>query len=103
MGNHDVGRSMASSAELFWHLVNEEEVTPIIAKSALDIAAKPYIGADAEFDDEFIQPTPLSKLISIAFEATETEMKSLDGSLDDDGDAFYEGPYRRFSDRYKFC
>lgn len=93
---------MAASAEVFWAVAEDANVNKEQALKVLDIAAKEFIGADAEFDDEFYSPTPLSRLVAIAFDATDAERSSLEDG-DDDGDAFYEGPYTRFRSRYKFC
>lgn len=74
----------------------------------LDAAGEDYIGADAEFDDELTTETPLSRLVAIAFDATPDEIADLKGELDegrveDSGELWYDGPYRRFSDHFKFC
>lgn len=102
MGNHDVGRSMAAAAELFWHMKGDNAATKEEALAALDIAAQNYHGADAEFDNEFFGETPLSKLVALAFDATQEEIDDRD-NFTHGGDKWYEGPYKRFSDRYKFC
>ena len=72
------------------------------ALKALDAAAERWRGADAEFDDEFFGETPLSRLVAVAFDATPEEIKSRDTDHDD-GEAWYDGPQTRFSDRYNFC
>lgn len=104
MGNHDVGRSMAASAEVFWATMDAVNAKPTKeqALSVLDIAAKNFHGADAEFDDEFFGETPLSKLVALAFDATPEEIDDRDNSTHE-GELWYEGPYRRFSNRYRFC
>lgn len=108
MGNHEVGRSLAASAKVFWKTVGDRAVTKDEALSVLDLAAEDFIGADAEFDDEMTTDTPLSRLVAVAFEATPEEIADLKGELDegrieDQGELWYDGPYRRFSDRYRFC
>ncbi|TLX17129.1 hypothetical protein [Rhizobium sp. MHM7A] len=111
MGNHDVGRGMAAAARAFWIGNGDAEVSPEKAMAALDAAAEDYIGADAEFDDEMSGYTPLSRLVAIAFEATPEELADLKGERevaeddedDEEGLLWYDGPYARFSDRYKFC
>lgn len=102
MGNHDVGRAMAAAARAFWIATDGSEPDQATALEALDAAAEDFIGADAEFDDELFGETPLSKLVALAFDATPDEIKSRDTDHDD-GMAWYEGPERRFRDRYKFC
>lgn len=108
MGNHDVGRAMASAAEGFWAGNGDAPVTKEKALAVLDAAAKRWIGADAEFDDELISETPLSRLVAIAFDATPDEVADLRGEFDggrveDHGELWYDGPYKRFRQRYKFC
>lgn len=105
MGNHDVGRAMSAGAKGFWAGRGDNPVTPAEAMAALDAVAEEFRGADAEFDDEFFGETPLSKLVALAFEATPEQIASRDGEgpPDDDGDAWYEGVYRKFSERYNFC
>ena len=105
MGNHDIGRGMAAAAKVFWLVNGEAPVSPEKALLALDAMAEDYIGGDAEFDDEFCEETDLSRLVAIAFEATEEELADLRGETegDDAGELWYSGPYRKFSARYKFC
>lgn len=103
MGNHNVGRSMAASAEAFWHVAGEINVTQEQALDVLNIAGKEFIGADAEFDDEMHQPTALSRLVAIAFEATADERSSLRGETDDEGELWFDGPYQRFRNHFQFC
>jgi len=107
MGNHDVGRAMSAAAKAFWAGNGDAPVTQEKALAVLDAAAEDFIGADAEFDDELIDETPLSRLVAIAFEATPDEVADLKGEYPcDDGDAgmlWYEGAQSRFSERYKFC
>jgi hypothetical protein len=98
---------MASAAKVFWKATGDRPVSKEDALSALDSAAEEYIGADAEFDDELMTETPLSRLVAIAFEANPDEIADLKGEYPcEDGDTgmlWYEGPERRFRERYKFC
>lgn len=105
MGNHDVGRAMSAAAKGFWAGNGDAPVTKEKALAVLDAAAEDFIGADAEFDDELHQETPLSRLVEIAFDATAEESADLRGELEteDAGEIWFDGPYSRFSDRYKFC
>ena len=107
MGNHNVGRAMMAAAQGFWAGWGEEPVSKEMALAVLDAAAKEFIGADAEFDDYLNEETALSRLVAIAFEATPDEVADLKGEYsceeDDVGMLWYEGPERRFRDRYKFC
>lgn len=103
MGNHDVGRALAAGAKGFWAGVGNRIVLQPEALSVLDSLAEDFRGADAEFDDEFFGETPLSKLVAIAFDATSEELASRDDPESDDGEAWYEGAYSRFSERYNFC
>lgn len=103
MGNHDVGRALASAAEGFWAGNGDAEVSKDKALAVLDKAAERWRGADAEFDDEFHGETPLSKLVAIAFDANHQQIASRDGDYEDDGESWYEGVYRKFRDRYEFC
>ncbi len=63
------------------------------------------MGADAEFDDELIGETPLSRLVAIAFGATDEELADLRGELEgeDAGELWYDGPETRFREHFKFC
>lgn len=103
MGNHDVGRAMASGAELFWQLKGDASPTKDEALKALDALAFRWRGADAEFDDELMDGTSsaLGKLVALAFDATPEEAAAADD--DNGGNPWYDGPYQRFRDRYKFC
>lgn len=108
MGNHDIGRGMAAAARTFWIANGDAPVSPEKALAALEAAAEDYIGGDAEFDDELTMETPLSRLVAIAFEATADELADLrgendEGDADDGGMLWYDGPYRKFSDHFKFC
>jgi hypothetical protein len=99
MGNHQVGSAMASAAEGFWAGNGNEPVTKERALAVLDAAAKRWIGADAEFDDELCSDQPLGRLICIAFGPWTEE----DERNDQDGEGYYEGIECPFRDRYKFC
>lgn len=106
MGNHDVGRGMAAAARAFWIAIGEADATPELALKALDAMAEDYIGADAEFDDELDEDTALSKMVALAFGASDKAKAYLRGEDDDDEsgyDDWYENVYRRFRDRYRFC
>ncbi len=95
MGNHDVGRALVAGSKGFWAGRKDGLVTKDEALTVLDAMAEDFRGADAEFDDNDIPDSPLGRLVAIAFDATEEEIT--------DGDAWYEGPWTRFSDRYGFC
>lgn len=103
MGNHHVGRAMAVGAKVFWATNEDQIVSQQTALTILDIIAEDFIGSDAEFDDEANTDTPLTRLIAVAFDATPEELADLYGETDTDGELWYEGPYRKFSNRYKFC
>lgn len=100
MGNHHVGRAMAAAAEVFWIAKKDSIVEPEHALEALDAAARDFHGADAEFDDEFRSATPLARLVAVAFNASPAEIADRDSGI---GDRWYDGPYSRFQERYKFC
>jgi hypothetical protein len=120
MGNHEVGRAMCAVAKGYWagrahafppdgSAERDEGTIPPPSKeealAVLDAAAEEFRGADAEFDDELAFDSPLSRLVAIAFEATEKEIGSRDGheGYEDDGEAWYDGPETRFRSRYEFC
>lgn len=106
MGNHDVGRAMAGAAEVYWLAIGDKEPTQAEALSALEKAGERYQGADAEFDDELNEWTPLSRLVAIAFNATPEEIADLKGEGPDSdgrGMLWYDGPYSRFSHHFNFC
>ncbi len=107
MGNHDVGRGMSAAARAFWIAMGDKQPTKEQALAALDAAAEDYRGADAEFDDELNEETPLSRLVAIAFDASPDEIADLKGEYpctdEDRGMLWYEGPEKRFSARYNFC
>ena len=93
---------MEAAASVFWRVWGQTgEVTKEQALVALDAAAEPWRRSDAEFDDLlFDRQSNLFKLIMVAFEPTPEEFDSLDHG---DGEAWYEGPIKRFRDRYDFC
>jgi hypothetical protein len=108
MGNHDVGRAMASAAEVFWLAMGDTKPTKEQALAALDKMGERWRGADAEFDDELHEVTPLSRLVAIAFDATPEEIADLDGTRDfgrveDAGELWYDGPVTRFRKHFEFC
>ncbi|MGR9413128.1 hypothetical protein [Rhizobium leguminosarum] len=109
MGNHDVGRGMAAGARGFWIGNGDREVDQARALEAMDAIASDYHRSDAEFDDELSTDTELSRLMLIAFDGTEQDKLLLKGELPDDADedaawdAWYEGAYSRFRERYRFC
>ena len=67
----------------------------------LDYIAEDFHGTDAEFDDHTMPDQPLGRLIAIAFNWKLD--KSIDEWADDDFDAWYDGPYKSFRQRYNFC
>lgn len=101
MGNHDVGRALASAAKGFWAGNGDAPVTKERALAVLDAAAEEWRGADAEFDDHLFPDEPLGKLVSVAFGPWTPEDEAKDA--EDDGDHRYEKIDRPFRDRYKFC
>ena len=106
MGHHDVGRGMAGAAKVYWLAMGDREPTQEQALAALDAAGEDYHGADAEFDDELNEWTPLSRLVAIAFAATPEEISDLKGETPDDdqrGMIWYEGAYSRFREHFRFC
>lgn len=108
MVNHNVGRAMAAGSVGFWAGNGDAPVTKEKALAVLNAVGADYIGADAEFDDEMCTWTPLSQLVSVAFDATPDEIADLKGELDegrieDAGELWYDGPYSRFSAHFKFC
>lgn len=107
MGNHDVGRAMASAAEVFWLAMGDTKPTKEQALAALDKMGERWRGADAEFDDELNEESDLSRLVAIAFDASPDEIADLNGEYPcADGDVgmlWYAGPERRFRDRFEFC
>lgn len=108
MGNHDVGRAMSAAARGFWAGNGDAPVNKEKALAVLNAAGEDYIGADAEFDDDLTEATPLSRLVAIAFDATPEELSDLrgerdEGRVEDGGELWYDGPERRFRDHFKFC
>jgi len=99
---------MAAGARGFWVGNGHNEVHQGKAIEAMDAIAEDYEGLDAEFDDELSSDTDLSRLMCIAFEATEQDKLLLKGELPEDvddetaWDAWYEGVYARFRKRYRF-
>ena len=107
MGNHDIGRGMSAAAKAFWIAMGDVEPTKEVALAALDAAGEDYVGGDAEFDDELVEWSPLSRLVAIAFDATPEEIADIkgereEGRIEDAGELWYDGPYRRFSDHFEF-
>lgn len=98
---------MAAAARTFWIAIGDGEPTREKALAALDAAAEEYRGADAEFDDELNEETPLSRLVALAFDATPDEVADLKGEYvcddEDVGVLWYMGPLKRFRERYEFC
>lgn len=98
MGNHDVGRAFAAAADVFWITAGELPGRDVTLK-ALEAVGNRYRGADAEFDDELLDhTTPLGRMVAIAFDATPDEMRE-----DDEGEAWFDGPYMRFRNHFAFC
>ena len=102
MGNHNVGRTMAKCAEIFWKINGDKPVTKIQALELLELSANEFHGADAEFDDEFFGETPLSKLVAIAFDATPEEIFERD-TPNEEVCLWYDGPETRFRKHFNFC
>ena len=97
---------MAGAAEVYWLAMGGKEPTQAEALNALDCAGDRYRGADAEFDDELNEWTPLSRLVAVAFAATPEEIADLKGETPDDDDRgmlWYEGPEKRFREHFRFC
>ena len=98
MGNHNVGEAFAAAADVFWLAVQGSPSKELTLK-ALEAVGNRCRGADAEFDDELHDgTTPLGRMVAIAFDASPQEL-----SADDDGDAWFEGPYMRFRQHFDFC
>ena len=100
MGNHSVGRAFSAAAKGFIKIRKGAEISKEEALAFLDGVGEEFRGADAEFDDEFCDDTPLKKLVGIAFDATPEEIADVET---DYCSPFYEGPYTRFRTRYNFC
>lgn len=111
MGNHEVGRSMSNAAKMFWMVADSLKMNPTKEQAllALDLIAEDYRGADAEFDDDMHTWTPLSRLVSLAFDASPDNIRYLKEDIRDDEDSeqfyesWYENVYKKFSERYDFC
>ena len=117
MGDHQIGRAMGIAAEAYlrgFHKRKGQVITQKQALSTLDLICSRYAGRDAEFESEdpnnpghihpdysdYTNPNgPLGQLIAIAFNATEEE-KILE---DEETTPWYDGPYTKFKDRYRFC
>ncbi len=98
MGNHAVGRAFVAIATV----ANERRKEGESALDILDLAAdqSEIRGADAEFDDAIEPGEPVFDLIIEAF----GEGKVFTFGDDDEGwDAFYDGPYAAFNQRYSLC
>lgn len=95
MGNHAVGRAMVAIAESIAERRKEGET----ALDILDIAAdrSEVRGMDAEFDDAPYDDGPFRSLLLEAFG------EDYDPTTDSDGEGFYEGVWRPFSERYDLC
>jgi len=95
MGNHAVGRAMVVVAETIAERRKEGET----ALDILDIAAdrSEVRGMDAEFDDAGFEDGAFRSLLLEAFG------KDYDAATDEDGEGFYEGVWRPFSERYDLC
>ena len=100
MGNHAVGQQMAAVAKMFFATYPFHNPPKADALEALEIGGNDFIGADAEFDDELLGPTELSKLVEIAFDATPEEIEDRDTG---DGLLWHNGPETRFREHFKFC
>ena len=95
MGNHAVGRAFVAVAEAMY----ERRLPDETALAILDAAAEKteIHGADAEFDDAFYDDGPFRRLVMEAFADGQTYED------DEDGEGFYEGVERPFSERYRLC
>lgn len=109
MGNHQAGRAMGKTAEAL-------AFTNLTALAALDMICNPYRGCDAEFEAEdpnrpghihpeyadYTDPNgPIGKLIIEAFGETGKDYYGEWGEAEQD--AWFDGPYTKFKDRYEFC
>ncbi|OAN52839.1 hypothetical protein [Sphingobium sp. TCM1] len=95
MGNHAVGRAMVAIAETIAERRKDGET----ALEILDIAAdrSEVRGMDAEFDDAADDDTAFRALLLEAFG------EDYDPATDVDGEGFYEGVWRPFTERYGLC
>lgn len=100
MGNHSVGRAMASAAEIYFrckspsHITTKEEALEI-----LELAGRPWQNTDAEFGDFLHGETPIAQLVGIAFDATPAEIAD---RRTGDGELWYEGPITKFRAHFNF-
>ncbi|MBI1202659.1 MAG: hypothetical protein GC182_09130 [Rhodopseudomonas sp.] len=99
MGNHHVGRAMATAAKVFWVCNGDAPVTKEMALAAIDAAGEEFRCADAEFDDHLFPDEPLGRLIRIAFGPWTDEQEAADL----DGEGWYETIERPFCQRFEFC
>ena len=93
MGNHQVGRAMAQSAEMALEMRASQP-----ALELLDKICEPYRDTDAEFDDSTEPNEPLGKLMVEAF-SPGVEFKFEDEEHENE---WYEKVYRPFRERYDF-
>lgn len=113
MGNHDAGRAMQRAAEMALKMRTTQP-----ALELLDSICQPWRGCDAEFESchptnphlvhpDFATSTdpdgPIGRLIAEAF--GEAGRDYLKGWPEDEDavDAWWEGPYGKFRERYEFC
>jgi len=92
MGNHTVGAAMVACAEIAADRRKDGETALDILDMAADRSG--VRGMDAEFDDAPYDETPFRALLLEAFG------KDYDAATDSDGEGFYEGVWRPFSERY---
>ncbi len=103
MGNHDAGRAMNGAAEAWWD--GRGSASPPDKEKALavlDMICGRWKGSDAEFDDDAEPGTPLGRLMAIAFDASPEALAPNTGG-EEDGEAWYDGPYTAFQKRYELC
>lgn len=123
MGNHTAGTAMGLTADGLLARRTSES-----ALELLDTICKPYTGCDAEFESVdpndptcshpdypyFTDPAgPLGRLIIEAFDDSGTDWLAEQRALiekdasceewDEYSERWYEGPYGRFQERYRFC
>lgn len=96
MGNHSVGKAMATGATVA--LRSNPAPTREQALATLDLLGEPWRGADAEFDG-FEDADDLVSLISIAFGVE----PPLGTDADDEDGGWYDEVYESFRKRYAFC
>ena len=114
MGNHSAGRAMGKTTAL---LLKSSDRLP--ALDILDVVCEPYRQCDAEFEAEdperpgrihpdytrYTDPHgPMGMLIlEVWGEDGEEYMESVEGvDYQVPSEAWYEGPYQKFRDRYDF-